>query len=118
MDKLLFGCFQGQAVCSYYNMYGICKYGPTCRFDHPFVAQPYNYSVSLPAMLDPTFLSYPRSFPAAHASETSQSISSKFLDVVQKPLISNKHQNPDTRISEDSAGQDGSSPQSPSSSEP
>lgn len=105
--------FQGQAICSYYSMYGLCKYGPTCRFDHPPMA--YNYSVSLPAMLEPSFL--PRSFPTAHASETSQSISSKFLDVVQKPL-SNKHQNPDTRISEDSAEQGGSMPQSPSSSEP
>lgn len=68
-------------------------------------------------MLDPTFLSFPRSFPTAHASETSHSLSSKFIDVVQKPL-SNKHQNPDTRISEDSAEQGGSLPQSPSSSEP
>ncbi|KAH7533126.1 hypothetical protein FEM48_Zijuj04G0097300 [Ziziphus jujuba var. spinosa] len=107
----------GQAVCSYYTMYGICKYGPTCRFDHPLVAQPYNYSVSLPAMLDPTFLSYPRTFPTSHTTETSQSMSSKFVDVVQKPL-SNKHQIPDTRISEESAEQGGSLPQSPSSSEP
>lgn len=26
---------QGENVCSYYNRYGICKYGPACKYDHP-----------------------------------------------------------------------------------
>ncbi|KAJ8559716.1 hypothetical protein K7X08_003774 [Anisodus acutangulus] len=27
--------FQGQAVCSFYSRYGICKFGPACKYDHP-----------------------------------------------------------------------------------
>lgn len=26
---------QGQNICSHYNRYGICKFGPACKFDHP-----------------------------------------------------------------------------------
>ncbi|CAH9104514.1 unnamed protein product [Cuscuta europaea] len=26
--------YQEQATCSFYSRYGICKFGPTCRFDH------------------------------------------------------------------------------------
>lgn len=26
---------QGQNVCTYYSHYGICKFGPACKFDHP-----------------------------------------------------------------------------------
>ncbi|KAK4375828.1 hypothetical protein RND71_006505 [Anisodus tanguticus] len=25
----------GQAVCSFYSRYGICKFGPACKYDHP-----------------------------------------------------------------------------------
>lgn len=106
----------GQAVCSYYGMYGICKYGPTCKFDHPPLPNPYNYGLSLPAMLDSNFLSYQRSFATVSTSDTSQSIPSKSFDVVQKPL-SNKTSNSETRLSEDSVKQAGSLANSPPSSE-
>ena len=26
---------QDQNVCTYYRRYGICKFGPACKFDHP-----------------------------------------------------------------------------------
>lgn len=26
---------QDQSICSFYSRYGICKYGPACKFDHP-----------------------------------------------------------------------------------
>lgn len=26
---------QDQSVCSHYSRYGICKFGPSCKFDHP-----------------------------------------------------------------------------------
>jgi len=26
---------QDQNVCTYYSRYGICKFGPACKFDHP-----------------------------------------------------------------------------------
>jgi hypothetical protein len=25
---------QDQIICSYYSRYGICKFGPACKFDH------------------------------------------------------------------------------------
>lgn len=64
-------------------MYGLCKYGPTCKFDHPVLGYSYNYSVSLPALsvLDPsTFPYHQKSSPTAHLSEISPSKSSKFTE--------------------------------------
>lgn len=114
MNSLL-GYMQGQVVCSYFSMYGLCKYGPTCRFDHPVVAHPYNYSLSsLPANYDASLLSYARSFPTTgHGYEMSHSLSSKSVDVVQK-TTTDKHQKSDTRTFEKQAG---SLPHSASSSE-
>jgi len=37
---------QGESVCSYYNRYGICKYGPACKYDHPV-----NYAFAAPLAL-------------------------------------------------------------------
>ncbi|XP_042971614.1 zinc finger CCCH domain-containing protein 3 isoform X3 [Carya illinoinensis] len=105
----------GQAVCSYYSMYGLCKYGPTCKFDHPVVAVPHNYSLGLPnlAMIDSSRFSNPRSMSTAHSSETSPSKSSKFPDWVQKQdVASNKNEKSDTKTSEDSPEDAGSSPHS------
>ncbi|EXC25517.1 Zinc finger CCCH domain-containing protein 3 [Morus notabilis] len=106
----------GQAVCSYYSMYGICKYGPTCKFDHPPLSYPYNYGLSLPAMLDSPFLSHQRSFATVPTIETSHSIPAKSFDVVQKPL-KNKSWNSETRLSEDSSKHVGSLVHTPPSSE-
>jgi len=44
------GYLQGQAVCSYYRIYGMCKFGPTCKFDHPVLTIPQNYGLTSPAM--------------------------------------------------------------------
>lgn len=109
---------QGQPVCTNYIMYGICKYGPTCRFDHPFMEHSGNYSFGMPMpMLDSSMLSYPRSWIGPQGFETSPSISSKFPDEVQKPE-SEKYQNSDTKAAEESPEQaTGSLPPSPSSSE-
>lgn len=112
----------GQAVCSYYTMYGHCKFGSTCKYDHPVVAHPYNYTLSFPnvSMLDSSVLNYPRSWSAAHSSDTSPPKLSKFPDWVQKhDATSNKNDNSDTKTSEDSPEQSGSSPHStPPSTEP
>lgn len=105
---------QGQAICSNYSMYGICKYGPACKFDHP-VVYTQDYSLSLPnlAMLDSSLFNYPRGVSIAHSSETSPSKSSKFPDWVQKhDAASNKHDKSDTKISEDSSERASSSPNS------
>uniref|UniRef100_A0A803Q6P1 C3H1-type domain-containing protein n=2 Tax=Cannabis sativa TaxID=3483 RepID=A0A803Q6P1_CANSA len=105
----------GQAVCSYYSMYGLCKYGPTCKFDHPAVPNVYNYGMTLPAMLDSPYLSYPKGSPTANVPETSHSLPSKSFDVVNKPLSMQNH-NSDSRLSDDSAKQASSlAPSSPSS---
>lgn len=107
---------QGQAVCSYYSMYGLCKYGQTCKFDHPPMPIPYNYGLSIPTMLDSPYLSYPRGSSTAYVPETSQSIASKSFDAVHKPL-SNKNHNSDSRLSDDSAKQASYLAHSPPSSE-
>lgn len=115
MDELsscLYIYMQGQALCSYYSMYGICKYGPTCKFDHPPLSYPYNF----PAMLDSPFLSHQRSFATVPTTETPHSIPAKSFDVVQKPL-KNKSWNSETRLSEDSSKQVGSLVHTPPSSE-
>lgn len=31
----MFLIMQDQPICTYYHRYGICKYGPACRYDHP-----------------------------------------------------------------------------------
>lgn len=46
---------KGQPVCTFYSTHGSCKYGATCKFDHPFMGY---YSYTLPAfsVLDPPVL--------------------------------------------------------------
>lgn len=34
-------------MCSFYSLYGICKYGPACKYDHPLVVYSYNYTMDL-----------------------------------------------------------------------
>lgn len=114
---------QGQAVCSHYNLYGLCKYGPTCRFDHPVTGySSYNYCLSLPplSIFDPSLIPYQRNSSTIHSSETSPSKTSKFPDWVQKPESgSTKSQNPDTKAPEGPPEQAGSlQHSSPNSSEP
>ncbi|KAK8717767.1 hypothetical protein V6N13_045024 [Hibiscus sabdariffa] len=92
----------GQAVCSSYTMYGLCKYGPTCRFDHPYVGYPYNYGLSLPlSVFDSSALAYQRMSPAAaHLSETP--LPSKLPDWARNTnSVSKKHQNTETKNSDD-----------------
>lgn len=31
-------------MCIFYSRYGICKFGPSCKFDHPMGIFTYNYS--------------------------------------------------------------------------
>lgn len=34
--------FQGEPLCVFYSRYGICKFGPSCKFDHPMRVVAYN----------------------------------------------------------------------------
>jgi hypothetical protein len=71
-----FGCPQGNAICSYYRIYGVCKFGPTCKFDHPLVAAiPQNYGLPSPTLsvFDPSLLTSPRRLSTVQPSETSPS---------------------------------------------
>lgn len=53
-DILLFNscgswCFcswQGEPSCIFYSRYGICKFGPSCKFDHPMGTFTYNLTAS------------------------------------------------------------------------
>lgn len=37
---------QGEPLCIFYSRYGICKFGPSCKFDHPMGIFTYNLSAS------------------------------------------------------------------------
>lgn len=96
---------QGQAVCSYYSLYGLCKYGPTCKFDHPLDGYSYAYSLSVPPMA--TAYSppspYQRTASLVPISETSLAKSSKLNDWIKKgATASNKNQHSNTKSLGDS----------------
>ncbi|CAM0950238.1 unnamed protein product [Alopecurus aequalis] len=38
--------YAGEPVCTFYSRYGICKFGPNCKFDHPMGALMYGAATS------------------------------------------------------------------------
>nr|GMC52077.1 zinc finger CCCH domain-containing protein ZFN-like isoform X1 [Ipomoea batatas]GMC54782.1 zinc finger CCCH domain-containing protein ZFN-like isoform X1 [Ipomoea batatas] len=36
----------GEQICIFYSRYGICKFGPSCKFDHPMGVFAYSLSPS------------------------------------------------------------------------
>ncbi|GJN13319.1 hypothetical protein PR202_gb00011 [Eleusine coracana subsp. coracana] len=36
----------GEPVCTFYSRYGICKFGPNCKFDHPMGTHMYGTATS------------------------------------------------------------------------
>lgn len=84
---------QGQPACSYYISYGLCKYGPTCKFDHPLPGYPYNYGLSYPTVFHPPLYPYQSKSPVVLSSETSFSKSSKVLDRIRKPKAESNGKN-------------------------
>ncbi|RID71730.1 hypothetical protein BRARA_C03654, partial [Brassica rapa] len=34
----------GQPACANFKAYGLCKYGASCKFDHPVPVNPYQYA--------------------------------------------------------------------------
>lgn len=98
---------QGQPACSYYISYGLCKYGPTCKFDHPLPGYPYNYGLSYPTVFHPPLYPYQSKSPVVLSSETSFSKSSKVLDRTRKPKAESngKNQNADAGTTDNSSEQ-------------
>ncbi|KAJ4773393.1 Zinc finger CCCH domain-containing protein 3 [Rhynchospora pubera] len=45
----------GQPICSHYSSYGTCKYGPSCKYDHPVY---YNYPIPAYQLPDPYAAAY------------------------------------------------------------
>lgn len=43
---------KGEPVCNFYTMYGSCKYGSACKYDHPQMVgyYNYNYNYAMPAL--------------------------------------------------------------------
>lgn len=75
---------KGQAICTFYRMYGICKYGSTCKYDHPLAGY-YNYSLPAFSIPDTSLTPYQSSFQISHSSESSPSKASKSSDQVTEP---------------------------------
>lgn len=85
---------QGQPVCSYYSLYGICNYGPACRFDHP-----YGLSVPPTAFAYPPLAPYQRIASLVPVPDVSPAKSSRLSDWVNKETtaINKHHQNSNTK---------------------
>lgn len=49
--------YQGAPPCTYYAQHGVCKFGPTCKFDHPMGAL--SYSPSASSLADMPVAPYP-----------------------------------------------------------
>ncbi|KAL7592205.1 hypothetical protein Lser_V15G34789 [Lactuca serriola] len=62
----------GQPVCSYYSLYGICKYGPGCKYDHPVMVYSYNYPMGM-NMMTSSVLPYATSNGKLSTNDSSQS---------------------------------------------
>ncbi|KAF3544076.1 hypothetical protein DY000_02004469 [Brassica cretica] len=42
---------QGQPACGSFKAYGFCKYGASCKFDHPVPVNPYQYAgLTMPSL--------------------------------------------------------------------
>ncbi|KAM7272172.1 hypothetical protein ACFE04_026835 [Oxalis oulophora] len=46
--------YKGEPLCIFYSRYGICKFGPSCKFDHPMGIFAYNISGSSSMNVDPS----------------------------------------------------------------
>lgn len=46
VNRAGFTFLQGEPLCIFYSRYGICKFGPNCKFDHPMGIFTYNLSPS------------------------------------------------------------------------
>lgn len=78
---------QGQPVCSYYSFYGLCKYGPTCKFDHPLTGYSYNNGLNFPTLplFDPTVFAYQRNLLTVPSLDQSPPKLTSISDWVMKP---------------------------------
>lgn len=82
-------------------MYGICKYGSTCKYDHPLAGY-YNYSLPAFSIPDTSLTPYQSSFQISHASsESSPSKASKSSYQVTEPeAVGTKRQSPNKEAPE------------------
>ncbi|GAY50169.1 hypothetical protein CUMW_124640 [Citrus unshiu] len=46
LNLIISHAFMGEPLCIFYSRYGICKFGPSCKFDHPMGIFTYNLSAS------------------------------------------------------------------------
>ena len=86
--------WQGAQICAFYAQHGVCKFGPTCKFDHPVGTL--SYSPSASSLSDMPVAPYPIGFSVATLAPSSSSsdlrhefISSKESFSSQMPLFDN-----------------------------
>lgn len=96
---------KGQAICTSYGMYGICKYGLACKYDHPLSGY-YSYSLPLLSIPNQTVVPYYSNSPVTcSSSETSPSKSLNLESHPSKPESTSIKQNSDTEALEDTQQQ-------------
>ena len=61
---ILFCLWKGATQCAFYMQYGTCKYGSTCKFDHP-IANNLTYSSSTSSLTELTLTPYPMGMSVA-----------------------------------------------------
>lgn len=63
--------WQGAQICAYYAQHGVCKFGPTCKFDHPVGTL--SYSPSASSLSDMPVAPYPIGFSVVTLAPSSSS---------------------------------------------
>ncbi|KAE9456187.1 hypothetical protein C3L33_11878, partial [Rhododendron williamsianum] len=71
----------------YYSFYGFCKYGPTCKYDHPLTGYSYNSDLNFPTLpvFYPPVFPYQRNLPTVLSLELSPPKLASISDWVKKP---------------------------------
>ena len=67
---------QGSQPCAYYAQHGFCKFGPTCKFDHPVGSLSYSPSVS--SLTDMPVAPFPFSFPVTPMARSSPDLQTQY----------------------------------------
>ncbi|KAH9602508.1 hypothetical protein KSS87_020967 [Heliosperma pusillum] len=75
---------EGEDTCAHFSSYGICRSGPTCKYNHPIAGYISGYYFGMPFVHQP-YLPSRKNLTIANSTETSRSKSVKITDWIQKP---------------------------------
>lgn len=85
---------QGSQPCAYYTQHGFCKFGPTCKFDHPMGTL--SYSPSASSITDLPIAPYPLNYAVAPVAPPSSSSDLRPEYLLTKEFSANQSASPGT----------------------